>query len=63
MAKQYIDIPQYTTYNEIASKDYIRFWFMFVFPYKGELVRHSSAVFYLNDYIAQKCSFEFGSIS
>ena len=22
MAKQYIDIPQYTTYNEIASKDY-----------------------------------------
>ena len=22
MAKQYIDIPQYTTYNEIVSKDY-----------------------------------------
>lgn len=22
MAKQYIDIPQYTTYKEITSKDY-----------------------------------------
>ena len=22
MAKQYVDIPQYTTFNDIASKDY-----------------------------------------